>query len=101
MEVATKPPTQVAGVVGIEPAPVMSPMPPAFNNWSLLMRVPPFQMYARSLWQSELDDLAHANRVITDARSAGESDELWASYCAWHEAKGCWQNETPLGELKG
>lgn len=25
--------------------------------------------------------------------------ELYADYCRWHENKGLWPNETPLGEL--
>ena len=34
------------------------------------------------------------------ARSHESEQALFDDYCDWHAAKGCWPNETPLGEIK-
>ncbi len=96
-----KPPTQYAGVVGIEPKPiVLTPAPAKRVNWGAVASLPPFQMFAAEVAPNTTaaDSLAHAVAVV---RAAGESnDELLTRYIDWHTAKGYWPNETPLGEAK-
>ena len=42
-----KPPAQYAGVVGIEPKPiVLTPDPSRHVDWGAMASLPPFQMYA-------------------------------------------------------
>ena len=96
-----KPPTQYAGVVGIEPKPiVLTPDPTQHVNWGAVASLPPFQMFAAEVTRNTTaaDSLAHAVAVV---RTAGESnDELLTRYIDWHTAKGYWPNETPFGEPK-
>ena len=41
-----KPPTQTAGVVGIEPKPIeLTPAPTQRANWRAIAALPPFQMF--------------------------------------------------------
>lgn len=93
-----KPPTQYAGVVGIEPKPIeLTPARPVID-WRAVAALPPFQMFAAEVAPNTTaaDSLAHAVAVV---RAAGESnDELLTRYIDWHTAKGYWPNETPFGE---
>lgn len=82
MSEAIKPPTQIAGVQGIASA-KQGISQPIQINWGLIVELPAFQMFAA--------EKHSGNAVVNDA--------LYAEYCQWHEAKGYWPNETPLGEL--
>ena len=96
-----KPPTQYAGVVGIEPKPiVLTPEPTQHVNWGAVASLPPFQMFAAERMRntSGKDSHEHAWDYV---RAAGESnDELLTRYIDWHTAKGYWPNETPYGGVK-
>ena len=95
-----KPPTQIAGVVGIEPKPIeLTPARPVID-WRAVASLPPFQMFAAERMRntSGKDSHEHAWDYV---RAAGESnDELLTRYIDWHTAKGYWPNETPLGDAK-
>ena len=79
----TKPPTQVAGVVGIPPKPIeLTPKP---VNWGRLYGLPAFGMFVGERY---------------GGRAPEPSPEVFADYCDWHEQKGYWPHETPMGELK-
>ncbi len=96
----SKPPTQYAGVVGIEPKPiVLTPAPEQRVNWPAIAALPPFQMFAaeRARNTSGKDSLGHALDLV-HARSG--TRDLFNEYADWHLAKGYWPGETPLGEAK-
>lgn len=54
-------------------------------DWQRLSGLPPFCMFLAERYQSGVP---------------AQSPELYSEYCQWHEAKGYWPNETPLGEIK-
>ena len=95
-----KPPTQYAGVVGIEPKPIaLTPEPTQHINWGVVTSLPPFQMYAAEAMRnvSGKDSLLHAMDFV---ESKGGGQDVFDGYAAWHTAKGYWPNETPMGEVK-
>ena len=95
-----KPPTQYAGVVGIEPKPiVLTPEPTQHVNWGAVASLPPFQMFAAERMRntSGKDSELHAQDFI---RSKGHEQDLFDEYAAWHTAKGYWPGETPMGVAK-
>ena len=96
---APKPPTQIAGVVGIEPERIL--MNEALETtlpWTCIASLPPFQMFAAERMRniSGKDSELHAQDFI---RAKGHEKDLFDEYAAWHEAKGYWPNETPLGAV--
>lgn len=82
-----KPPTQIAGVQGIDATrfPVDDVIPKRFRD--RLAGLPPFQMFAAE------------KRQLPAALAL--QDEAVREYVEWHKAKGYWPNETPFGELIG
>lgn len=106
----TKPPTQVAGVVGIAAAPVTMHAPPADRvDWNAVAALPPFQMFLVERRYASPLDIATISGAYSQARvedfnamlqRAGDADALYREYEAWHGAKGYWPNETPMGEVK-
>lgn len=97
--IAEKPPTQYAGVVGIEPKPiVLTPEPARHVDWGALASLPPFQMYAvERCGRADTDSHAWAfDFAQREAAQVGD-EALMASYVEWHTAKGYWPNETPFG----
>ena len=96
-----KPPTQYAGVVGIEPKPiVLTPEPAMGIFWPGVAGLPPFQMFICEQRPNPdgRDSKEWALEIATDMQSAMGDEALMAAYVAWHTAKGYWPNETPLGE---
>ena len=96
----TKPPTQVAGVQGIAPERItMNDAPANAIPWQFIAELPPFQMYAAEVMRntSGKDSMLHAADFI---RAKGAGQDLFDAYAAWHEAKGYWPQESPLGEIK-
>lgn len=105
MTKAKKPPTQVAGVVGIEPLPVHeSPESEPAIDWLKVLALPAFQMFAVEIEPNLKATIgktdSNAEQVMFTWLKQYKQDELYAEYCQWHENKGYWPNETPLGELK-
>ena len=95
----SKPPTQYAGVVGIEPKPiVLTPDRPVID-WHAVAALPPFQMFAAERMRntSGKDSMEHALDYV---RGMGAAPDLLQAYEAWHADKGCWPGETALGERK-
>ena len=94
-----KPPTQYAGVVGIEPKPIeLTPARPVID-WHAVAALPPFQMFAAERMRntSGKDSMDHALDYV---RGMGAAPDLLQAYEAWHDKKGYWSNETPYGEVK-
>jgi hypothetical protein len=95
-----KPPTQVAGVVGIESTPItMNTSQPAID-WGLIVTLPPFQMFAsdRMRSSSSKDSEEHAREYV---RAQGGGADLFQVYSLWHEASGYWPGEDALGRQRG
>ena len=98
-----KPPTQYAGVVGIEPKPiVLTPAPEQCVNWRALAALPPFQMFVTE----RMPDPTGRNSQDWALRAAQgwaaqQGDQpLLDEYCRWHARKGYWPGEAPLGQVK-
>ena len=97
-----RPPTQVAGVIGIEAAPVtMHEAPPI--DWGRVAALPPFQMFLAERDgpnQTGKNSQEWATGVAMRLAAAVNDQALFDEYAAWHEAKGYWPNETPMGQVK-
>lgn len=102
MDTATptpKPPTQVAGVMGIAPERIsMNEAPANSIPWQFIAELPPFQMYSAEVMRntSGKDSMLHAVDFI---RSKGAGQDLFDAYAVWHAAKGYWTGETPMGTI--
>lgn len=93
-----KPPTQTAGVSGIDGHGGMgeAPVEPRIN-WFKLVDLPAFQMFVAE--QSGLTYGVTMSNWIKERRAALSDSVLYDQYASWHEAKGLWVNETPTGEV--
>lgn len=93
----TKPPTQIAGVVGISATPIT--MNEAFP-WTLIAGLPPFQMFAAERMRntSGKDSMGRALEYV---RALGGGSDVLQAYEEWHAAKGYWPNEDPFGRVRG
>lgn len=103
-----KPPTQTAGVSGIDGHGGMGEAPeqpipkqPIPNNtyidWFKLVDLPAFEMFV-----SEQSGLTHGvtmNNWIKERRATLSDSVLYDQYAAWHESQGLWPNETPTGQI--
>lgn len=82
------------GVEGIAPAP--APARTERIDWTRLIGLPPFQLYAAERGGLPADRILA--RVGEWVRTQDER-VLYADYCRWHASKGCWPGETPMGEV--
>lgn len=97
------PPTQIAGVNGIDAHGGMGAAPldlpfQQYINWQLLTKLPAFEMFVLEHSGQKSGEGA-ANWVGIKRASLGDN-EFYNQYEVWHAAKGLWANETPLGKLK-
>lgn len=94
-----KPPTQTAGVTGIDAHGPMgeAPAEPSIN-WQKLIGLPAFEMFV--LEESGQRAGASANEWVASRRAGMGDKALYDLYAKWHKNKGYWPKETPLGELK-
>lgn len=98
-----KPPTQIAGVGGINAHGGMGEAPSElpfqqYINWQTLTKLPAFEMFV--LEQSGQKVGEGADNWIGIKRASLGDDALYSQYEAWHTDKGLWANETPTGKLK-
>lgn len=94
-----KPPTQTAGVSGIDGHGGMgeAPIPDnAYVDWRKLVNLPAFEMFV--LEQSGQIG-GSASEWVSTRRAAISDSVLYDQYAAWHKDKGLWVNETPTGKL--
>ena len=94
-----KPPTQTAGVVGIEPKPIVLDQPK--TNWAAVAALPPFQMFlAERDGPNQTGKNSHewATEVAVRLAASVSESALLDEYSTWHKAKGYWPGETPLGQ---
>lgn len=100
MTKATKPPTQVAGVEGIAPKPIVLTPESSKIDWARIIQLPPFQMFAVEICPNLAGNFDDQGLACVHAWMAQyEPEELYASYCEWHKTKGYWPNESAMGEL--
>lgn len=94
-----KPPTQTAGVGGIDAHGGMGEAPENMPriNWHTLINLPAFEMFVYE--QSGQVAGASANDWVRSRRATLGDDTLYDQYAAWHKNKGLWANETPTGTL--
>lgn len=98
-----KPPTQTAGVSGIDghggmgEAPTELPTEPRID-WFRLVGLPAFEMFVSE--QSGLTYGVTMDNWIKERRAALSDSVLYEQYEEWHEQKGLWLNETPTGRIK-
>ena len=96
-----KPPPQVLGVSGIAEQPIV--IHDAKINWAVVAALPPFQMFLAERDgpnQTGKNSQEWATGVAMRLAAAVNDQALFGEYAAWHEAKGYWPNETPLGQVK-
>ena len=90
-----KPPTQTAGVGGIDAHGGMGEAP--VINWQALINLPAFEMFVQE--QSGHKTSHEATEWVRARREALSDSVLYDQYSSWHKAKGYWVNETPDGKL--
>lgn len=105
LEKTIKPPTQTAGVSGIDGHGGMGEAPPeqavpnnTYIDWFKLVDLPAFEMFV--LEQSGQDVGNAASDWVKQRRATLSDSVLYDQYASWHEAKGLWVNESPTGKLK-
>lgn len=96
-------PTQIAGVTGIDAHGGMGDAPEkaipnnAYIDWFKLVDLPAFQMFVAE--QSGLTYGVTMSNWVAARRATLSDSVLYDQYAAWHEAKGLWVNETPIGKV--
>lgn len=99
-----KPPTQTAGVSGIDghggmgEAPEQSIPANPYIDWFKLVDLPAFQMFVAE--QSGLTHGVTMSNWVAARRATLSDSVLYDQYAVWHKAQGLWLNETPTGALK-
>lgn len=93
-----KPPTQTAGVTGIDSHKPMGSDPQPNVDWFKLVDLPAFEMFVAE--QSGLTNGVTMSNWVKERRATLSDSVLYDQYASWHESKGLWCNETPLGQLK-
>lgn len=96
-EQADKPQAQIAGVQGFN----------AFGakekpvDWGVVASLPAFQVFlAEQASGTPKTDSDHWIKAETHKGVQAEgSTAFYSRYCQWHEQKGMWPNETPMGKL--
>lgn len=97
----TKPPPQVLGVSGIAETPIVLDQPKL--NWAMVAALPPFQMFLAERDgpnQTGKNSQEWATGVAMHLAATTSDTALFDAYAAWHEAKGYWPGETPMGQAK-
>lgn len=99
----SKPPTQMAGVTGIDAHGSMGAAPIAPQqeqqiNFNVLVNLPAFEMFVFE--ESGQSVGTSASEWIANRRSTMGDSKLYELYAIWHEQKGLWVNENPMGQLK-
>lgn len=103
LEKKEKPPTQTAGVSGIDghggmgEAPKQSIPNNAYIDWFKLVSLPAFEMFVFE--QSGLQVGDAASDWVKQRRATLSDSVLYEQYAIWHKNKGLWTNETPIGEV--
>lgn len=96
-----KPPTQTAGVDGIDAHGAMgtAPIEPfqQYVDWQKLTNLPAFEMFVFE--ESGQIAGSNANEWVANRRASMGDDALYSLYAKWHKQKGLWAKERPTGQL--
>lgn len=93
-----KPPTQTAGVNGINAHGGMGEAPQEKRiDFHTLANLPAFEMFVFE--ESGQRAGSSASEWVANRRSTMGDDSLYDLYAKWHKAKGLWLNESPMGAL--
>ena len=93
-----KPPTQIAGVTGIDGHGGMGEAPTEPRiDWHRLGGLPAFEMFAAE--QSGLNNFYDLQQWVLNRRATLSDSVLYDQYAAWHKAQGLWIGESPMGEV--
>lgn len=98
-----KPPTQTAGVAGIDGHGAMgaAPVEPVefqqYVDWQKLVNLPAFEMFVYE--QSGFGAGSSATEWVASRRLSISDEVLYNQYADWHNKKGLWLNESPTGRL--
>jgi hypothetical protein len=95
-ETTPQPPAQKLDVAGFESH---GPMGSSKIDWPRLAKLPPFQMFIEEHAPNTLGEPADKFAMLCTAKMCEmvAPDAFYASYVAWHGAKGYWPHETPDG----
>lgn len=97
---AKKPPTQIAGVTGIDGHGGMGEAPIApfqqYIDWNKLVGLPAFEMF---VFEESGQAGATAHEWVVNRRSTMGDEAFYQLYSNWHDRKGLWVNESPTGKL--
>ncbi|MCX0345416.1 hypothetical protein NVV27_06645 [Acinetobacter radioresistens] len=94
---AEKPPTQGVGVKGFK-ADIYA-VDEEKIDWSLLMKLPKFQMYCVELSRRHHGEVElWIGGFVKDKLMEGER-VFFDQYCTWHDQKGYWKQEDYFGNL--
>ena len=94
-----KPPTQTAGVTGIDGHGGMGEVPiEPYIDWQKIIALPAFGMFVFD--ESGASDHASMSNWVENRRASMGDDKLYQLYDKWHTAKGFWANETSDGKIK-
>lgn len=99
----TKPPPRTLGVSGIAEQPILMHTPQCVN-WAQVAALPPFQMFlAERDGPNQTGKNSHewATGVAMRLAAAVSDEALLGEYSAWHQAKGYWPGESPMGSVEG
>lgn len=105
-KVTKKPPTQTAGVSGIDghggmgEAPIEAPIEQPIQqyiDWHKLINLPAFQIFVFE--QSGQQVGTTANEWVKTRRASISDSVLYDQYAAWHKDKNLWAGESPNGQL--
>ncbi len=97
----SKPPPQTLGVSGIAETPIVLDRPK--TNWAQVAALPPVQMFLAERDgpnQTGKNSQEWATGVAMRLAASVGDEALFGAYSAWHEAKGYWPGETPMGVAK-
>lgn len=97
-----KPPPIVVQMESIAPEPITFGGVDLKHDWFRLLNSAPFQMYACEMTGNSYSNVEEWIVPYIEDRIINEGeDQVFNSYCTWHEKKGYWNNETVYGDLKG
>lgn len=70
------------------------------NDWFRLLNSAPFQMYVCEVTGNSYSNVDEWIVLYVEDRIIAEGeDKVFSDYGTWHQAKGCWKNETVYGDL--
>lgn len=93
-----KPPAQGVGVSGFRADIYASDEKKNDYRWAVLIRLPPFQMFAAEIsHRTSCDSLEWVEGFVRDRVGAVGEQNLFDDFSKWHRNKGYWKGEDVYG----